>query len=172
MINLNKKNIVLCGFMGSGKTAVGNQLSKLTSRNYVDIDQYIENKSGKTISEIFAESGEQYFRDLEYEAAKELSLKKGCIISAGGGTLLYERNIQVLKENGIVIFLDVPLSTIKYRLRNDKKRPLLQIPDKDRVMEELYNQRLPLYKETADYRVDGTKSPIGVAKDICKIIRK
>ena len=89
---MNKKNIVLCGFMGSGKTAVGNQLSKLTSRNYVDIDQYIENKSGKTISEIFAESGEQYFRDLEYEAAKELSLKKGCIISAGGGTLLYERN--------------------------------------------------------------------------------
>ena len=66
----------------------------------------------------------------------------------------------------------MPLSTIKYRLRNDKKRPLLQRPDKDRVMEELYNQRLPLYKETADYRVDGTKSPIGVAKDICKIIRK
>ena len=169
---MNKKNIVLCGFMGSGKTAVGKQLSRLTSLNYVDIDNYIERKTGKTISEIFAESGEQYFRDLEYEAAKELSLKKGYVISAGGGTLLYERNVQVLKESCTVIFLDVPLSAIKYRLRNDTKRPLLQRPDKDRLMEELYNQRLPLYKEAADYRVDGTKSPIGVAKDICKIIRK
>lgn len=158
--------------MGSGKTAVGKQLSRLTSLNYVDIDNYIERKTGKTISEIFAESGEQHFRDLEYEAAKELSLKKGYVISAGGGTLLYERNVQVLKESCTVIFLDVPLSAIKYRLRNDTKRPLLQRPDKDRVMEELYNQRLPLYKEAADYRVDGTKSPIGVAKDICKIIRK
>ena len=158
--------------MGSGKTAVGKQLSRLTSLNYVDIDNYIERKTGKTISEIFAESGEQHFRDLEYEVAKELSLKKGYVISAGGGTLLYERNVQVLKESCTVIFLDVPLSAIKYRLRNDTKRPLLQRPDKDRVMEELYNQRLPLYKETADYRVDGTKSPIGVAKDICKIIRK
>jgi len=72
--------------MGSGKTAVGKQLSRLTSLNYVDIDNYIERKTGKTISEIFAESGEQYFRDLEYEAAKELSLKKGYVISAGGGT--------------------------------------------------------------------------------------
>ena len=158
--------------MGSGKTAVGKQLSRLTSLNYVDIDNYIERKTGKTISEIFAESGEQHFRDLEYEAAKELSLKKGYVISAGGGTLLYERNVQVLKESCTVIFLDVPLSAIKYRLRNDTKRPLLQRPDKDRLMEELYNQRLPLYKEAADYRVDGTKSPIGVAKDICKIIRK
>lgn len=158
--------------MGSGKTAVGKQLSRLTSLNYVDIDNYIERKTGKTISEIFAESGEQYFRDLEYEAAKELSLKKGYVISAGGGTLLYERNVQVLKESCTVIFLDVPLSAIKYRLRNDTKRPLLQRPDKDRLMEELYNQRLPLYKEAADYMVDGTKSPIGVAKDICKIIRK
>ena len=158
--------------MGSGKTAVGKQLSRLTSLNYVDIDNYIERKTGKTISEIFAESGEQHFRDLEYEAAKELSLKKGYVISAGGGTLLYERNVQVLKESCTVIFLDVPLSAIKYRLRNDTKRPLLQRPDKDRVMEELYNQRLPLYKETADYRIDATKSPIIVAKDICKIIKK
>ncbi len=158
--------------MGSGKTAVGKQLSRLTSLNYVDIDNYIERKTGKTISEIFAESGEQHFRDLEYEAAKELSLKKGYVISAGGGTLLYERNVQVLKESCTVIFLDVPLSAIKYRLRNDTKRPLLQRPDKDRVMEELYNQRMPLYLKAADYRIDATKSPIGVAKDICKIIKK
>lgn len=169
---MNKKNIVLCGFMGSGKTAVGKQLSRLTSLNYVDIDNYIERKTGKTISEIFAESGEQHFRDLEYEAAKELSLKKRYVISAGGGTLLYERNVQVLKESCTVIFLDVPLSAIKYRLRNDTKRPLLQRPDKDRVMEELYNQRMPLYLKAADYRIDATKSPIGVAKDICKIIKK
>ena len=84
----------------------------------------------------------------------------------------YTGNVQVLKESCTVIFLDVPLSAIKYRLRNDTKRPLLQRPDKDRVMEELYNQRMPLYLKAADYRIDATKSPIIVAKDICKIIKK
>lgn len=168
---MKSKNIVLCGFMGCGKTTVGKQLAKITSMEYIDIDQYIEQQQNTTINKIFAEYGENYFRDLEYEASKELSKKKGCVIAAGGGTLLFERNIEALKQNGTVVLLDVPLATIKYRLRNDKKRPLLQRPDKDKVMEEMYNARLPLYKKAADYTINAGKGPLAVAEEIKALLK-
>ena len=139
---------------------------------YIDIDQYIQKQQNTTISNIFAEYGEAYFRDLEHEASKKLSEKQGCIISAGGGTLLFERNIQVLKQNSIVILLDVPLDTIKYRLRDDEKRPLLQRPDKDKAMEEMYTARLPLYKKASDYIINANKSPLAVAEDIKSLFNK
>lgn len=157
--------------MGCGKTTVGKQLSKITSMEYIDIDQYIEQQQNKTISEIFAEHGEGYFRDLEHEASKNLSEKKSCVIAAGGGTLLFERNVEALKQNSIVVLLDVPLDTIKYRLRNDKKRPLLQRPDKDKVMEEMYNARLPLYKKAADYVINAGKGPLAVAEEIKALLK-
>lgn len=118
---MGKNNIVLCGFMGCGKTTVGKQLAKITNMEYIDLDQYIEQQQSTTISNIFAQHGEEYFRDLEHNAAKELSQKQGCIIAAGGGTLLYKRNVQALKQNGTVVLLNVPLNTIKHRLRYDKK---------------------------------------------------
>lgn len=158
--------------MGSGKTTVGKQLAKITGMQYIDLDQYIEKQQQTTIKSIFAEHGEEYFRELEHNASKELSTKSNCIISTGGGTLLFERNVSALKENGVIVLLDVPLSTIKYRLRNDKKRPLLQRPDKEKVMTELYNARLPLYKKSADYIVNAIKLPLAVAKDIKALLIK
>lgn len=158
--------------MGCGKTTVGKQLAKITGMEYIDIDQYIEQQQQKTISDIFAEYGEDYFRELEHNASKELAKKNGCIISAGGGTLLFDRNITALKENGVILLLDVPLNTIKYRLRNDTKRPLLQRPDKDKVMEEMYNKRLPLYKKACDYIINANKLPSPVAEDIKALICK
>lgn len=162
------KNIVLCGFMGSGKSTVGKVLAKLTGREYVDMDIYIEKQQNKTISDIFAEKGESYFRDLEHKASTELAEKSDLIISAGGGTLLYERNIAALSKTGIIVLLDVSLSNIRYRLRNDKKRPLLQRPDKNKVMAELYKSRLPKYKEAAQVTIKAQKPPVKVAKDIIK----
>ncbi|MEE0930974.1 MAG: shikimate kinase [Acutalibacteraceae bacterium] len=167
---MKKKNIVLCGFMGSGKTTVGRQLAKLADMEYIDLDQYIEQQQKTTISNIFAEHGEEYFRDLEHLASKEIAEKQNCIISAGGGTLLFERNVQALKNNCTVVLLNAPLNTIKYRLRNDKKRPLLQRPDKDKVMEEMYNQRFPIYKRAADYVLNANKAPLQVAEDIYKLL--
>lgn len=158
--------------MGCGKTTVGKQLAKITSMEYIDIDQYIEQQQNTSISKIFAEYGEDYFRDLEHKASKELSSKKCCIIAAGGGTLLFERNVEALKQNGTVILLDVPLNTIKYRLRNDKKRPLLQRPDKDRVMEEMYNARLPLYKKAADHIINADKGPLAVAEELKELLKE
>lgn len=158
--------------MGCGKTTVGKQLAKITSMEYIDIDQYIEKQQNTTIREIFEKYGEDYFRELEYEACKELSTKKGCIISAGGGTLLFDRNIEALKKNATILLLDVPLNTIKYRLRNDKKRPLLQRPDKEKVMEEMYNARLPLYKKATDKIINANKSPLAVAEEIKALLKK
>lgn len=158
--------------MGCGKTTVGKQLAKLAGMEYIDIDQYIEQQQNKTISEIFAEYGEDYFRDLEHNATKELAEKQGCVISAGGGTLLFDRNVEALKKSSTVVLLNVPLNTIKHRLRNDKKRPLLQRPDKDKVMEEMYNQRLPLYTKVADYVVNANKSPALAAEAIKTLVIK
>ncbi len=158
--------------MGCGKTTVGKQLSRITSMEYIDIDQYIEKQQNKTISEIFAKYGESYFRELEHQACKELSGKNGCVISAGGGTLLFERNVEVLKQNGTVMLLNVPLNTIKNRLCNDQKRPLLQRDDKDKVMEEMYNARLPIYKSVADQIINADKSPLAVAEEIKALLKK
>lgn len=156
--------------MGSGKTTVGRQLARIANMEYIDLDQYIEQQQKTSISNIFAMHGEDYFRDLEHMAVKEIAEKQGYIISAGGGTLLFERNVQTLKKNCIVVLLNVPLNTIKYRLRNDKKRPLLQRPDKDKVMEEMYSQRLPLYKKAADYVVNANKAPLQAAEDIYRLL--
>lgn len=172
MKKLKKKNIVLCGFMGSGKTTVGRQLARITNMKYIDIDHYIEQKENKTIKDIFAEFGEDYFRDLEHKASVELAEKENCIIASGGGTLLFDRNVEALKKNGTVVLLNVPLNSIKYRLRNDKKRPLLQRPDKDKVMEELYNKRLPIYTKVADYVVNANKPPLATAENIKKLLLK
>lgn len=158
--------------MGCGKTTIGKQLAKITSMEYIDIDQYIEKQQNTTIREIFEKYGEDYFRELEYEACKELSAKKNCVIATGGGTLLFDRNIKTLSEKGTILLLDVPLSTIKYRLRNDKKRPLLQRPDKEKIMEEMYNARLPLYKKVANQIINADKSPLAVADEIKALLKK
>ena len=128
------KNIILCGFMGCGKTTVGKNLQKRSGMHMIDTDAYIEKNQGMKISEIFDRYGEAYFRDLEYDACCELSKKSGIIISTGGGALTFERNVQALKKNGTIVLIDVPLDTIKERLKNDTTRPLLQRPDKDEAI--------------------------------------
>lgn len=160
------KNIILCGFMGCGKTTVGENLKKKSGMNLIDTDSYIEKTQGMTISEIFEKYGEDYFRDLEYNACRELSEKRGIIISTGGGALTFQRNVDVLRKTGTIVLIDVPLETLKERLKNDTTRPLLQRPDKDEAMKALYEKRMPLYTAAADVVVDGDKSPLQVTINI------
>ncbi len=156
-------NIILCGFMGCGKSTVGKSIARKTGRRFVDMDKYIEEKENMSITEIFAEHGEDGFRDIEHEACKELSERQSLIIAAGGGALTFERNAEVFRGKDTIVLLDVPLETIRYRLRNDKKRPLLQRPDKDEVMKELYDKRMPKYLAAADFVVKGESTPIKTA---------
>ena len=124
------------------------------------MDEYIEKQAGMTVAEIFAERGEEGFRELEHEACVALSKKRNLIIAAGGGALTFDRNVEVFRGTDTIVLLDVPLRAIRFRLRNDKKRPLLQRPDKDKVMAELYRSRMPKYLAAADIVVKGESTPM------------
>ena len=90
-------NIILCGFMGSGKTVVGTELAKITGRKFVDTDEMVEKKQGVAIKAIFATRGEEYFRDLEWEVCKEVAQMKDAVISTGGGAMTFQRNVDAVK---------------------------------------------------------------------------
>lgn len=156
-------NIVLCGFMGCGKSTVGKNIARKTDLKFLDMDTYIEEKAGMTVSQIFEKHGESGFRDMEHEACKELSQMEGYVIASGGGAFTFSRNSEVFKGKDTIVLIDVPLDIIKFRLRNDTTRPLLQRPDKDKAMQELYEKRLPLYKSAADIVVSGKNTPLKTA---------
>ena len=165
-------NIVLCGFMGCGKSTVGKNIARKTGKKFLDMDTYIEKKAGMTVSEIFDKYGESGFRDMEHEACKELSDMKDLVIASGGGAFTFERNVEVFRGKDRIVLLDVPIGVIKYRLRNDRTRPLLQRPDKDKAMQELYDKRLPMYKKSADVIVSGKNTPVKTAFAVIDALNK
>ena len=165
---MKQKNIILCGFMGCGKSTVGALLAKKTGMSFIDLDSYIEKKENKTVSKIFADSGEDYFRALEIEAARELSERNGLVIAAGGGTLVFRENVEVLKKSGRIVLLELPVETVAKRLENDTTRPLLNRPDKDHALRDLYNNRLSLYRTAAYMIVNSDDSPMQVCMEIIR----
>ena len=148
-----KKNLVLCGFMGSGKTTIGRKLARLTGLEFIDADIYLEAKEGKKISEIFAEKGEAYFRDRETAYIKELAQKDGIVLALGGGSVLRPENVSAVKETGLLILLDTPFYRIMKNLSYSTNRPLLDKPDKQAETRRLYNARKALYHRVADIAV-------------------
>ena len=105
-------NIILCGFMGSGKSTVGLLLAKKLGMSFIDLDTYIEKKEGMTVSKIFEKYGEPYFRKVEKESAKELAEKNGLVIAAGGGTLVDKENADTFRTSGKIVLLDLPVEVI------------------------------------------------------------
>ena len=154
-----KMNIALIGMPASGKTTVGKALSEKLNKNFVDSDDEIVKAENKEISEIFEKYGEDYFRNIEKNVIKELSILNSQIISTGGGAVLNPENIENLKGNSRVYFLDRPLDM----LITSSDRPL----SSNRVdLEKRYNERYELYKSSADIIVDGGKTVEEVAKII------
>ena len=148
-------NIILTGFMGSGKTTVGIRLSYKWKKPFLDTDQLIERREGRRISEIFAAEGEEYFRGLETGLLEELA--EGLhhhILSVGGGTPLKEENRRLLSRMGTVVYLRVQPGTVYERLKGDTTRPLLQGPEPLARITELMDQRKDLYEKGADLIVD------------------
>lgn len=139
---------------GSGKTTIGKILAKKLGVGFYDSDKYIEKIAGESITDIFI-NGEELFRQIETEAIKELASKSPCIIATGGGAVKKVENIEALKNNGIVIFINRPLENIAAGI-NTEKRPLLK--DKKDNLYKLYDERIELYKKYCDYEIINDKS--------------
>lgn len=145
-------NIVLTGFMASGKTTVGKEIAKISNYTFIDTDEMIVEKEGRTINEIFEKDGEEYFRRVESEIIENVSKMDNMIISTGGGVVLNKYNIEVLKNGGVVFNLSPDFEVIESRiLEAAKTRPLL----KDSSIEEIkkrFDDRLPFY-ENCDVKI-------------------
>jgi shikimate kinase len=166
------KNIVLIGFMGTGKTTIATKLANSLNMRYVSTDDLIEKREKRTINEIFTKSGEDYFRDAESEVVKELSAKEGLVIDAGGGIVIREENLPNLKSNGVVICLTADEEAIMERTKRYRHRPLLNVEDPKRRIRELLAKRAPLYA-SADYTIDTSKCTIDqVVEKITDIAKK
>ncbi len=160
------RNIVLVGFMGTGKTTVGKMIAEKTGMPLLDMDSLIVERAGKSINEIFAEDGEPHFRVLERELVQELAAQEGQIISTGGGIVLNPENIADFEKNGLVVCLLANSETVLDRVRHDSARPLLA-GDKEAKIVELLESRKPLYEAIA-HKIDtnGRPSPEPTAQEI------
>ena len=167
------KHIILIGFMGSGKSTYGRLIANKLGRNFIDTDHYIEKKEGRSISDIFSDDGEEYFRDLETEVLQELMKNTTpTVLSLGGGTPLRKENRELMKD-GYTIFLKVSAKEAFERLKNDTERPLLKVADPKGKIEELLNQRNPIYESVADYvLLEEQKSLDDVFYELSKVVKE
>jgi len=156
-----KTSVALIGFMGTGKTTVGKMLAEKLGRQFIELDEVIENKAGKSIPDIFKQEGEIVFRELEIEVTKDIAGRKNVIIACGGGLILNKINVDRLKQECIVVYLTASLGVILKRTSNDAgKRPLLAVPDRSRQIKELLKFRRPYYRNSADIIVNTSKMSI------------
>lgn len=165
------KSLVLIGMPGCGKTTVGKMAASRLSIGFIDLDKYIEEKTGLTIPQLF-QIGEEYFRDRESEASRDMSLLPSSIISTGGGIVKRRENIENLKKNGIIVFIDRKVVDIMKDM-DAEGRPLLK--NNPNAIYDLYKERYCLYKTYADYTVENSTSIEDMAdkivqlyKDVCK----
>ncbi len=159
--------IVLCGFMGCGKSNIGRRLARRLGCAFVDMDRYIEDREGMTVTEIFAQKGEQYFRDTETAVISEIMEQEPVIVACGGGTVMNPKNVEAFHEGGgTVCFLKVPVPALQERLKTDWRRPLLQRPDRREFIAKLHEERLPKYLAAADKVIDAGAPPVVVADRI------
>ncbi len=165
-----KSNIILTGFMASGKSAVGKELAKRLRMDFVDTDKLIEEKEGIKISQIFREKGEPYFRDVEAEVIKEVAEYENSAIATGGGVVLKEENMQALRKNGRIICLSTDAATILKRTSQNRLRPLLEGErgSRENKIKDLLTFRAPYYQK-ADFIVDTTD--LMVKETVEKIIK-
>ena len=163
---IKKRNICIIGLMGSGKSIIGKDLSTYLNLKFYDTDNEIELKIKKSISAIFEEEGESYFRNIEEQICIELLKKENCVISLGGGSITNKKIRESIKQNSYSIYLQVKLENLANRLRSSKKRPLLNQNLKNKeILENLYNNRRKFY-EQADCVIDNNNDKLKALQKI------
>lgn len=166
------KNIVLVGFMGTGKTAVSKALALRLKRQRLCIDDMIEWKAGEPISRIFEEDGEECFRRIESEVVAAAAKDKDVIIDAGGGTVINEQNVRRLKEHGLIFCLTARPEIVLERIKGYSHRPLLNTGNPQERIRDLLEERSEYYKR-ADYTIDTSDiTPDEAADRIIKIMEE
>lgn len=160
-------NIVLIGFMGTGKSTIAEFLKNTLNMEVVEMDQLIATREGMSISKIFEIHGEEYFRDLETNLLIEMQSKSNVVISCGGGTPMRERNVAEMKKNGKVVLLTAKPETILERVKDNHDRPLLENNKNVSYIEELLEKRRPKYEAAADFVIETDQKS---AAEICEEI--
>jgi shikimate kinase len=165
------KNIFIIGSMGSGKTSIGKILAKNNHLSFLDTDHEIIRSCGYSIPDIFEKFGEEHFRNLETEQLRKMDAIENHIISTGGGIVLKDDNKKLMKSLGLIIFLDINISSQMDRVKNRKNRPLLNDKNlKDNLLS-LKKIRDPIYKKISNYIIDVSgKERDQVINEIQKII--
>ena len=166
----------MIGFMGTGKTSIGKILATKLGCAFVDLDHKIEADNNMSIPKIFKKYGEEHFRNLEKQAVREVTQRRGIVIATGGGTIKDADNMKMLKESGVIICLTASVDEILLRTEQEGSRPVLDNNDKtygDRraAIEKLLEERKEFYDQ-ADYKVDTTLwSPMQIIEDICQYVK-
>ena len=154
--DFKKSNITFCGMMGSGKSLIGKKFAKIIDFNFLDTDSFIEKKTGKSINQIFSESGEFFFRELEENYISKILKKKNYVFSLGGGVMNNLNLRNIIKKNSYNIYLQVELSILSQRLESSKNRPLIKNTNIKKILNKLIKEREKFYKE-ADLTIKNDK---------------
>ncbi len=166
-----RPNLVITGFMGTGKSAVAREVARRLGRPFVDMDARIEEREARSIPDIFRERGEPYFRRVEAQLAQELAVQSDLVIATGGGTLMLEASRHAFLESSVVVCLWADVDALIERLREDTHRPLLNRPDREEHLRALLESRTPIYR-SLPYHVDTTgKSVEQVAEEVIALYR-
>lgn len=161
-------NIYLVGFMGTGKSAVGRELAKKNKWQFVDLDGLIELKEKRSIADIFAQEGEPYFRRIESKVLKEVAKEKNFVVGCGGGIVIDEKNMKIMKDTGIVICLSAAPEVILKRISGSTHRPLLNVDNPTERIKLLLKLRSPYYAR-AHKCVDTSK--LSVKEAVAKVLK-
>lgn len=150
------KNIVLIGFMGCGKSSIGRRLAARLGHEFLDSDELIAAAAGKSISEIFAEEGEERFRERETEALRGVLGSTSIVLATGGGAVLSPSNREILRAIGTTVWLHADPGTLFERASRSRKRPLLEVENPRTTFNALLESRLQVYGEAADLKIDAS----------------
>ena len=168
------RNVVLIGFMGTGKTSTGKMLAAKLGAAFIDMDQKIEEEAGMSIPDMFARKGEAYFREQERALVKRLAARRNAVISTGGGTVKNPDNLADFKKSGVIVCLSASVDAVLARTNRRGTRPVLDGADQGdrrKAVEQLMAERRELYKQ-ADYTIDTSElSPLLVVENIVRFLK-